>query len=172
MDTLFFHPTVVHIPIALGVLMPLIAGGIVLAWWRKWLPARSWALVVALQVVLLGSGIAGLRTGEAEEDRVERVVPEQAIEDHEEAAEIFVWSSGGVLGVMLLGLLVLRRKAALPIAAAATLGTLAVLGLGVRTGHAGGELVYKHGAASAYVQGAGQAPPVGSNRGERDHDDD
>lgn len=82
MDTLFFHPKVVHIPIALGVLMPLLAGGVLLAWWRQWLPARSWVLVVALQAIVLGSGIVALQTGESEEDRVERVVPEQAIEEH------------------------------------------------------------------------------------------
>lgn len=170
MDTLFFHPKVVHIPIALGVLMPLLAGGVLLAWWRKWLPARSWVLVVALQAVLLGSGILALQTGEAEEERVERVVPEQAIEEHEEAAELFVWASGGVLAVMLLGGAFGSRRAGLPIAAAATLGTLLVLGLGYRTGQAGGSLVYEHGAAQAYSGSV--APGAGARTGSPDHDDD
>lgn len=151
MDTLFFHPKIVHLPIALGVLMPLLAGGVLLAWWQKWLPARTWVLVVALQAILLGSGLVALQTGESEEERVERVVPEQAIEEHEEAAEVFVWASGGVLGLMLLALGVSRRKAGLPTAAVATLGTLAVFGVGYRTGQAGGDLVYRHNAASAYA---------------------
>ncbi|HEU5073611.1 MAG TPA: hypothetical protein VFU02_05550 [Polyangiaceae bacterium] len=170
MDTLFFHPKVVHIPIALGVLMPLLAGGVLLAWWRSWLPARSWLLVVALQAVLLGSGIVALQTGEAEEDRVERVVPELAIEEHEEAAELFVAASGGVLTVMLLAGALGARRSGLPTAAAATLGTLVVLGLGYRTGQAGGSLVYEHGAAQAY------SGSVGSGTGARTvspgHDDD
>lgn len=176
MDSLFFHPKVVHIPIALGVLMPLLAGGVLLAWWRQWLPARSWMLVVALQAILLGSGIVALQTGESEEDRVERVVPERAIEEHEEAAEVFVWTSGGVLGLMLLALAISRSKAALPTAAVAALGTLAVLGLGYRTGQAGGDLVYRHNAASAYTSSAqgsmgsrGRAP---SPYGGEEHDDD
>lgn len=80
MDALLFHPKMVHVPMALGVLMPLFAGGMLLAWWRKWLPTRSWFLVVALQAILLGSGVLALQTGEAEEERVERVVVEQAIE--------------------------------------------------------------------------------------------
>jgi hypothetical protein len=87
MDALLFHPKVVHIPMALGVLMPIIAGGLLLAWWRNWLPRRSWFLVIGFQAILFGSGVLALRTGEAEEDRVERVVAERFIEKHEEAAD-------------------------------------------------------------------------------------
>jgi uncharacterized membrane protein len=152
MDALFFHPKVVHIPIALGVLMPIIAGGVLLAWWRSWLPRRGWYLAIGLQAILLGSGILALRSGEAEEDRVERVVAESAIEAHEEAAEVFVWASGAVLALMLLAAALSAGPAGLPTAAAATLGTLVVLGLGYRTGQAGGSLVYQHGAAQAYAQ--------------------
>ena len=81
MDALLFHPKVVHIPMALGVLMPIIAGGLLLAWWRNWLPRRSWFFAIALQAILLGSGILALRTGEAEEDRVERVVENMPVEE-------------------------------------------------------------------------------------------
>lgn len=158
MDTLLFHPKVVHLPMALAVLMPLIAGGLSLAWWRSWLPRRGWFLAIGLQAILLSSGIVGLRTGEAEEDRVERVVAERYIEEHEEAAEVFVWASGGVLAVMILAAALGSRRSGLPIAAAATLGTLLVLGLGYRTGQAGGGLVYQHGAAQAY---ADPDPPSG-----------
>ncbi len=152
MDSLFFHPKLVHVPMALGVLMPVVAGALLLGWWRRWLPARAWTLAVLLQGVLVGAGVAALRTGEVEEDRVERIVPERYIEAHEEAAESFVWASGGVLGLMLLALALSARRGAMTAATAATLGTFAVAGLGYRTGHAGGELVYRHGAAQAYVQ--------------------
>jgi uncharacterized membrane protein len=154
MDSFLFHPKLVHIPIALAVLMPLATGGLLLAWWRKWLPARAWVLAVALQVVLVGSGILALRSGEADAERVERVVAERFIEDHEEAAEVFVWASGGVLVVMLLGLALLSRRTGLAVATAATLGTIIVLSLGYRAGQAGGDLVYRHGAAHAYSSGA------------------
>ncbi|MCC6214641.1 MAG: hypothetical protein IT376_07215 [Polyangiaceae bacterium] len=158
MESLLFHPKVVHVPMALAVLMPLLAGGLWLAWWRQWLPARGWAIAISLQVVLLGSGALALRTGEAEEDRVERVVAERYLEAHEEAAEVFVAASGVVLALMLAAAALGRRRAALPTAAAATLGTLVVLGLGYRTGRAGGSLVYEHGAAQAYA--APGAPPI------------
>lgn len=154
MDTLLFHPKLVHVPIALGVLMPLIAGGSLLAWWRHWLPPRAWLVAIGLQTLLLGSGLLALRSGEAEADRVESVVAEGFIEEHEEAAELFVWTSGAVLAVMLLAGALGSRRSGLPTAAAATLGTLLVLGLGYRTGQAGGSLVYEHGAAQAYVGGA------------------
>ncbi|MBX7196157.1 MAG: hypothetical protein K1X94_29140 [Sandaracinaceae bacterium] len=150
MEALPFHPMVVHVPMALAVLMPLVAGGLALAWWRGWLPARAWLLAVGLQAVLLASGMAALRTGGVEEERVERVVSEALIEEHEEAAEAFVGASAFVLVLMGAAAWLGERPRALPAAIAATAGTILVLGLGVRTGHAGGSLVYEHGAASAY----------------------
>jgi uncharacterized membrane protein len=171
MQELFFHPKLVHVPMALGVLMPLIASFLLLAWWRTWLPPRAWFLAVALQAILLGAGVLALQTGEAEEDRVERFVPERFIEQHEEAAEAFVWASGGVLAIMLLAAALRSRKARLPTAAAATVGTLLVLGLGYRTGQAGGSLVYEHGAAQAYAP-SGTAPATNDRvPAAEDHDD-
>jgi len=157
MDSLLFHPKVVHVPIALSLLMPIIAAAVATAWWRGWLPPRGWALVIALQAVLLGSGLLALETGEAEEERVEHAVPEALLEAHEEAAEVFVWASGAVLGVMLLPLAMSRGRGGLPMASVALASTLAVLALGYRVGHAGGELVYRHDAARVYA-GPGAAP--------------
>ena len=170
MEALFFHPKLVHVPMALSVLMPLVAGGLLLAWWRNWLPQRGWFIAIVLQAVLLGSGILALQSGEAEEDRVERVVAERYIEAHEEAAEVFVWASGGVLALMLLAGALGSNRTGLPTAAGAALGTLLVLWLGYRTGQAGGSLVYQHGAAQAYAgsgaSGAEARAPVSG------HDDD
>ncbi len=171
MDALLFHPKLVHVPMALGVLMTLIATGLLVSWWRKWLPAKSWVLAIALQAALVGSGVVALQTGEAEEERVERVVSENFIEEHEEAAEAFVWVSGGVLGVMFLALVLSRKRVGLTVAAAATLGTLVVFGLGYRTGQAGGALVYQHGAAQAFVS-AGSASHATAPDGVERHDDD
>ena len=126
---------------------------------------------MALQAVLVASAIVALRTGESEEERVERVVPEQAVEQHEEAAEIFVWASGGVLAVMIGALLLAgRQNTGIRLAAIATLGTLAVLGLGYRTGEAGGALVFRHGAARVHVGSAQPASSVSRGRQHRDHD--
>lgn len=169
MDALLFHPKLVHVPMALGVLMPLVAGGLLLAWWRNWLPRRGWFLAIGLQAILLASGALALRSGEAEEDRVESVVAERFIEEHEEAAELFVWASGGVLAAMLLAASLGSRPSGLPTASAATLGTLLVLGLGYRTGQAGGSLVYEHGAARAH---AGSVAPGAAAAPSAHYDDD
>lgn len=168
METLLFHPKVVHLPMALGVLMPLVAGALALAWWRGWLPGRAWLLAVGLQAVLLVSGVVSLRTGEADEERVERVVAEARIEAHEEAAEVFVAASAVVLAGMLAAAALGRRGTALPLAALSVGGTLVVLALGYRTGQAGGSLVYEHGAAQAYARPG--AAEVGVRRGR--HEDD
>ena len=157
-------------PIALALLMPLLASGLAVAWWRGWLPKRAWVLAVVLQGLLVVSGVMAMRTGEADEERVERVVAEHLIEAHEEAAEVFVWSGAAVFALALGAGLVRRDQWALVLAGVTAAGTVAVLGLGYRVGEAGGSLVYTHGAASAFVtaSGAKSAPPVG----EAHHDDD
>lgn len=172
MESLLFHPKVVHLPIALAVLMPLVSFGLVLAWWRDWLPRRAWILAAALQGALLVSGIVSLRTGEAEEERVEEVVPEAALEAHEEAAQIFVAASGLVLGLALAAAFVPKPGPALGLAAAAALGTVVVLGLGYRVGEAGGRLVYEHGAASVHVRQAQAGGGATAGEGAADHDED
>jgi uncharacterized membrane protein len=172
MDTVLFHPKLVHIPIALAVLMPVLTSGLLLAWWRQWLPARVWMIAVALQAVLVGTGMLALQSGEAEEERVERVVAERFIEEHEEAAEAFVWASGGVLAAMLAGLALSSRRTGPLAGMVATLGTLIVLGLGYRTGQAGGDLVYRHGAAQAYTDGAANTSARGAAAEPRAREDD
>lgn len=154
MDTLPLHPKLVHLPIALAMLMPLVSAGLLVAWFRDLLPRRVWAIAVALQVLLVVASLGAMRSGEGDEERVESVVAESAIETHEEAAEAFTWATGGVLLLFAAGL-VLPAAAGRAAAAAATAATLVVLVLGYRVGQAGGSLVYRHGAASAWTQGGG-----------------
>ncbi len=150
MDLLPLHPKIVHLPIALAVLMPLMSAGLLAAWWADVLPRRTWIIAVLLQGMLLASGVAGLRTGETEEDRVERVVAERLIESHEAAAERFVWGTGAVFLLAIAAAAFRDERHARQLAIATTLGTLLVLFLGYRTGETGGRLVYQHGAANAY----------------------
>jgi uncharacterized membrane protein len=151
MDQLLFHPKVVHLPIALAILMPLVSAGLLAAWAGGFLPRRVWVIAALLQALLVGTGWLALETGENEEDRVERVVAEKLIDAHAEAAEAFVWGAGAILLLHLAVVAIRDEKTARAAASAATLGTLLVLFLGYRTGEAGGALVYRHGAASAYA---------------------
>ena len=109
--------------------------------------------MVAFQALLLGSGLVATRTGEAEEERVENVVQESALHHHEELADQFVWAAGLTLGTH-------RSRARRPasggsaaaLVSSVVAATIVVAALGLRVGHAGGQLVYVHGAASAYAQ--------------------
>ncbi|MFN2427190.1 MAG: DUF2231 domain-containing protein [Candidatus Binatia bacterium] len=173
MDTLPLHPKLVHLPIALALLMPILSAGLLLAWIRDLLPRRTWMVAVVLQAILVVSSVAAMRSGEAEEDVVEKVVAESAIEAHEEAAEAFTWTTAGVLVLFVAGA-ALPATAARGAATAATVATLLVLFLGYRTGQAGGALVYEHGAAAAYAKApvaAGGAAQVAQREAE-DEDDD
>lgn len=171
MNNLPLHPLVVHLPIALAVLMPMMAGALLLAWHRNWLPSRSWGLVVLMQATLLLTGLAASATGEEDEEIVERVVPHAALERHEEAAEVFLWGVGVVLALAVATLL-LRASRGKLLGSLTLLGTLAVLALGIRVGHAGGELVYKHGAAAAHATGIDAGGAVPAKAGLHDDDDD
>lgn len=148
------HPVIVHIPVALAVLMPLIAGALLLATWRKWLPPRAWALALGLQAVLALGGLAAMNTGEREEDRVEKVVSEAALEAHEDAGKRFMLGAFGVLALAAIPLFVRRDSLKVATMSLATAGTLAVVALGYDVGHQGGKLVYVEGATKAYTQGA------------------
>jgi uncharacterized membrane protein len=159
------HAAIVHMPIALAVLLPLFALGALVAIRQGVAPRGAWGVTVALAAMLAASALIAKETGEDGEERVEQVVPESAIETHEEAADRFIVVVLAVLAVSVVGL---RRD---QIGAAgrlvATLGTAAVLVTGYAVGKAGGELTYKHGAAAAYATGAGAGAVVGEAEGER-----
>lgn len=151
MDTTPLHPAVVHLPLALALLLPPAALGAAWALWTGRIRARAWFALVALQALLLGGGLVARQTGSTDEDRVEAVVQESAIERHEALADQFLWIAGAALLLMLVVPLAPAAGLARGAAVAAVLATVVVLGAGYRVGHAGGELVYVHGAASAFT---------------------
>jgi uncharacterized membrane protein len=153
------HPLVVHLPLALAILLPLLTAGALLAWWKGWLPGRrSWAVIVALQALLTASAWAALQTGQAEGERVEATVGEGVLEAHEEAAEIFLGTSAGVLVLALLAALIPGQRVPRLVATLALAGMVAATVLAVRVGEAGGDLVFRHGAASAYASPPAHPP--------------
>lgn len=180
MDLTLLHPKIVHIPIALAVLMPLLSLGLILAWWRDWLPKRAWLIAVVFQGLLVVSSYAALQTGEADEEPVEAVVAEQFIDLHEDAAELFMWAAAIALILFVVTAIVKDRRFALALGSLSIVASLVVFGLGYRVGEAGGALVYEHGAASAFTSDGpetGAAQPEsdrkGSDRSEsRDDNDD
>jgi hypothetical protein len=159
------HPAIVHFPIVFMLLLPLVA---VVVLWRLHDGARrrAWGLVIGTAVLVTASGLVALRSGKAEEDKVEAVVAEGAIHEHEEAAEAFLLASWIVLGLAAVG--------AMPGVAGkggrvlTLVGSLALVYFGWRVGDLGGKLVYREGAAAAYTTPATASV---SRAGAEDHED-
>lgn len=171
MSSLPLHPAIVHLPVALALVLPLVAAGLWVALWKRWLPRKAWLVVAGLQALSVGGGLLALRTGEHEEERVEHRVPESALHQHERAAQTFVGASTALLALAA-GLLLLRQdRAFLAGAGAAVLAAVPVAVLALHTGKAGGELVYVHNAGAAYAA-AGEARPGGAPAEKPKHGED
>jgi len=169
------HPAVVHFPIVLTMLAPLVAGAAIYAIRRGVAPLKAWGITTVFLAALVLSAWISTETGEQQEERVERVVSERPLETHEEAAELFLYASVGVLLVAVVGLA--RNRLGTVGRAAAAIGTVALIGAAWNVGHTGGSLVYEYGAASAYTgpsQNVGGDAAADNERGRarRGGDDD
>lgn len=163
------HPAIVHLPLALAMLAPFAAALAFVVIRRGWLPPRAWLGVVLLQALLVGSAWFAIETGEEQEERVEKVVRESFIEDHEEGAERFLTVAAVALIVSAGGLFA-GRAGALGRGATVVAAAFA-LAAAVAVGHSGGELVYRHGAADAYVERAQEPGSVRAARSPSQDDD-
>ncbi|MCC6241444.1 MAG: hypothetical protein IT353_01330 [Gemmatimonadaceae bacterium] len=166
------HPAIVHLPIALMMLVPFFAIGAMIVISRGGRAVRAWGVTTALLAALSVSAFVSKETGEDEEEKVESVVPDQALETHEDAADTFFILSLGVLGVAGVGLLAGSVGNVARYAASA--GTLGLLVAGYNVGHSGGEIVYKYNAGSAYTTSNGGANSTSgmTKPGSTDDDDD
>jgi uncharacterized membrane protein len=142
------HPAIVHFPVVLAFLLPLFAAGAIWAIRRGARPIRAWSIPVVGALALAASAWIAAETGEAQDERVEHVVAEQALHRHEKMAEAFLTASAGLAIVAAIGML-----AGMPGRVATVVGSLGLVGGATAVGHSGGELVYRYGAASAYIRG-------------------
>ncbi len=172
MNTLPIHPALVHLPLGLAFILPLVTVLVLASMLRaRRFSVAGWALVVVLQGLLLAGGLAAQATGEREEDRVGTAASKVPIEQHERAAVQFLWIAGAALIPSVLTLLVPWPRTRATLAGASALAMVVVLGLAVRTGHAGGELVYVHGVIRPVT--APSAPTATRERPTKSaHDDD
>jgi uncharacterized membrane protein len=147
------HPALVHFPIVFAVLLPIVAIAVLWALRTGVVRTRAWGLVVALASALTVASWLTVQSGEQQEERVEEVVAEAALETHEEAAELFLLLTWAALVVAAAGIApgVVGSSARIVSVVVAML----VLMAGWRVGHSGGELVYRHGAAQAYAPDGG-----------------
>lgn len=168
------HPIAAHFPIVLGVILPVLA---LVVWWairKEYLQQKAWVFVVFLALAYGVSSFVAVELGEEDEDKVEKVVSEKVIEEHEEAGEMIPWVASGLFLISLAGfvpknsnrfrlaLVVLSLTAIIPLA---------------DTGHTGGKLVYQYGAANAHLSGeykalVGSGQFYAENRIVEDHEDE
>ncbi len=171
MTDLPLHPAVVHLPLGLSFVMPLVAIGIAIAVRRGRLPRAAFAVVTGLQLLLAGSAFVAMQLGHHDERRVEKIVGERAIDAHEERGEALVWTAAGVAALGI-ALLVVPARAVGLVSALTVAGTLAVATLAYLTGEAGGAIIYRHGGASAYATPSAPVPRSGdvdSDEDEHEH---
>ena len=139
------HPALVHLPLGLALVVPIVALITLIAWSLGKANQRNWLIVILLQGMLTVGGFVAAQAGEeAEEEAEEEGVPEHMIEEHEEYAELFVRTSMGVL--LLFGIVGFlpedKEKIALGLGALATAGSGLVLAFAIETGEHGGEIVH------------------------------
>lgn len=163
------HPLIVHFPIVLVVLLPLFAVGALLLIRRGSAPRKAWALPIVMAAALSLSAWVAVQTGEQQEDRVENIVGDAPMHSHEEAAERFLFLSGALLLLSVAGLAPGRVGNAVRVVS--TIGAVALVGAGVQVGKSGGDLVYRHGAASAYTTPASMTA-IDADRGTRESERD
>lgn len=175
------HPIIVHFVISLGVGVPFIGFGLWYAIRKNWVDEKFWRLAVLCSFLYALIAVAAVQLGEADDDRVKKVVAKELIEHHEETAEAVPWI-GGVLTLLALAACRGRHAAKLQLVFSVA-GLLAIVPL-VNAGHTGGELVYKYGASAAHLPAEkwmqlmkGQLPlgkGEGHSHGDGDHkhDDD
>lgn len=160
MTSIPLHPALVHLPLGLALVLPVLAIGFSWAFWKGSIPPRAWLALVLLQAVLLGAGLVALRTGLHEEDRVESVVPKTALERHESRAEQFLWIAGLTLATATMVSAVRRPGVARAFTVATMVCSFLTAAAALRVGHAGGQLVYVHNAAAAYLSDSKSRSPA------------
>lgn len=154
------HPAIVHLPLGLSMVMPLLTLALLVG--RRWLGPPAVALVAGLQVLVLAGALAAERTGEEAEEGAERQnVPHDIIHEHEERAELFTLLAGITALSLIAAAAAKERKPALPLIGVGALLSAATLAQGLRTGHEGGELVFEHGAGVERVGDAAVGEPAG-----------
>jgi len=172
------HPIVVHMPMALVILLPLISIAAFIIYKKSENISGKKILVTVgvFHLLLTLSTFVALETGEKEEDKVESVVAERFIEHHEHKAEEFMSASSVALVAVFLTAFLLADKFFTPSLVVVLILQAALVFMGYQVGHSGGELVYVHNAAQVHSQIAQSKgldqKRIPTNEYEHDEDDD
>lgn len=146
-----FHTIISHFPIALAFVLPALAIAFALLIKNEKMQAKTWLIIFALNLTTAVTGYVSIKSGVAEEPAMEKLIERKILQTHESVAEVFV---GTVVICTLLSLTAffIKKEFQFPLQLmSAGLGLVSIY-FAYQTAILGGELVYKYGAASAYVQ--------------------
>ncbi len=139
-DLTYIHPMVVHFPIAL-LIVAFIAEVVGAALKKEFFTNAALYLIVIGTLGVIAAYISGSYAGDG---IVEGGALKQALDTHKEAAELTMWMSIAIAVVRVAVALAKRFKGYLQWV---TIALFFVVVLSIaRTGHYGGELVFKHAA--------------------------
>lgn len=149
MNNLPLHPILVHFPIALGLLAPLLIFIIWIGIYKWNWQTTTWSLIPLVYMILFACSLGAVKTGEMDEEKVEAYISHEVIEEHEEIGEKIPWIFAGLWCLSVTPFFIRsRKKMLMTITMVCSVISVAPI---IVTGHSGGELVYKYGAARAHI---------------------
>lgn len=146
-DTQYIHPMIVHFPIAL-LIVGLLADIIGLLLKKEFFSKAGFYLLILGTLGVIAAFITGNLAGEGV---TEAGSLKQALENHEDAAELSIWliSAAAVVRIIFA---VMKKYTGILKWIAFALFLIGVLSI-ARTGYYGGELVFKHAAGVQFNLG-------------------
>ena len=163
------HPFLVHLPLGLVAVLPVLSAWGLIARRRSDTPGTIWVVVVALHAFLAVSAWFAAEIGERHVHIVKHLVDGTFLDAHADAGNALQVVASVAFLLCLVGLA--RDRVGSIGRVMSTLLACAMLFMGYEAGRTGGELVYRHGAARAYVDpdttGAPSAAPVPEGRSDR-----
>ncbi len=134
-----FHPIVVHLPIAIGCLLPLLMIFNVITIQRFQWPVKTWWMIVLLQVIFLITSIVAVQTGEYDEE-TGRAPLVSGLSIHEEWGEKVPIAATVMLILSFSPILIPSKSTRMMVICIfASFGVILLL---IQTGHTGGKLIY------------------------------
>lgn len=143
------HPMLVHFPLVMTLLAPILILLAAFGIRKKLVSAKIGLLVIGFQLLNVGLGYLTMELGEKDEKIVRKVVAKVHLLEHEKNAEMLVALNVFALAILIASAFLDTHKR-FYFQLASVLILIGACFLVWRTGESGGRLVYKYKAPNAY----------------------
>lgn len=157
------HPFLIHIPLGIMWLLPIL---IILAINSNHQYTRLWLSVMAATLLMALFSYLAVYTGEMGEHILEGKINKEALEEHEEAGELFALLCYILFGLSIVAYFLKEKLQKILQYLTLALACFIILA-GMHAGSHGGDLVYKHGAAELLKEKS-----IQKDHRKEDHGDD